>query len=147
MSLTTDEIFNLFECAPPQPDVVSSAEYADHKRVCLKRQWGPLSPLCAILMHEPSTANAIDDDTTITRCINICKSNGYGGIMVYNLKYKQEIPYRDIVIAWGNNLSVKETQKTIGELSKHNLLCFTKLKNGNPGLPTRLGYNTKIIAF
>ena len=55
MALTDDQILALYEPAPPRPSVVSSAEYADNKRICLKRQWDPLSPQCAILMYQPSS--------------------------------------------------------------------------------------------
>lgn len=147
MALTDNQILALYEPAPPRPSVVSSAEYSDNKRICLKRQWDPLSPQCAILMYNPSTADGINDDTTIKRCISICKTNGYGGFTVYNLTQKQPIPEKDVIIAWGNNLSKKATQKIVAELNVHNLFCFVKLKNGNPGLPTRLASTTKIVSF
>ena len=148
MALTDDQILALYEPAPPRPSVVSSAEYADNKRICLKRQWDPLSPQCAILMYQPSSANATDDDTTIKRCISICKTNGYGGFSVYNLEQKQSIQEKDLIIAWGNSPSKKATQKIVFELAQsHNLFCFVKLKNGNPGLPTRLASTTKIVSF
>ena len=147
-SLTNEQILSLYECAPPKPSVISSAEYEDNKRVFLKRQLDPLSSQCAIVMYEPSTANAIDDDMTIKRCIGICKTNGYGGFIVYNVRHKQRIFEKDIIIAWGNKVSKKETQQILLELRpSHNLLCFVKLKNGNPGLPTRLKCTTKIVEF
>lgn len=58
-------------------------------RYKLWRVWDNSKPLVLWVMHNPSKANEVDTDPTITRIINFSKSWGYGGIYVGNLS-----PYR-----------------------------------------------------
>lgn len=55
----------------------------------LSRIWDNSLPIVLFIMHNPSTADANEDDPTIRRCIGFAKQWGYGGIMVGNL-----FPYR-----------------------------------------------------
>jgi hypothetical protein len=127
----------------------SYAEFKDGKRSYLSRTWDATKKKCVILMHDPSTADDMTDDTTIKRCISICRNNGYGGIQVYNINHLvDEIQGTEIVIAWGNSISKKESKKIAIKLrNTYHLLCFSTLKNGNPGLPTRLQKHTMLRDF
>jgi len=58
-------------------------------RFQLWRIWDETKPCVLWIMHNPSTADAVEDDRTIGRCIEFSKSWGYGGIYVGNLS-----PYR-----------------------------------------------------
>lgn len=58
-------------------------------RYRLWRIWDDSKPLCMFVMHNPSTADAQEDDPTIRRCVGFAKSWGYGGIYIGNLS-----PYR-----------------------------------------------------
>jgi len=58
-------------------------------RYTLSRIWNDDLPKVLFVMHNPSKADASQDDPTITRCINFAKSWGYGGIYVGNV-----CPYR-----------------------------------------------------
>lgn len=58
-------------------------------RYQLWRIWDRSKPLVLFVMHNPSKADAEQDDPTITRCIGFAKSWGYGGLMVGNMS-----PYR-----------------------------------------------------
>jgi hypothetical protein len=40
---------------------------------------------CLFVMCNPSTANAVDDDATIRRCVGFCSRWGYGRLFVVNL--------------------------------------------------------------
>jgi len=51
----------------------------------LGREWDESKPLLVLVMINPSTADALTDDHTITKCIGFAKLLGYGGILVVNL--------------------------------------------------------------
>lgn len=54
-------------------------------RYTLSRQWDGDMPSLPIIMLNPSTADADNDDPTIKRCISFGKREGFGGIRVFNL--------------------------------------------------------------
>jgi len=54
-------------------------------RYKLSRCWTPGSDRAVWIMLNPSTADAVEDDATIRRCISFAKQWGCGGIEVYNL--------------------------------------------------------------
>lgn len=58
-------------------------------RFQLWRIWDASKPLVLWIMHNPSTADASNDDPTIRRIIGFTKAWGYGGLYVGNL-----FPYR-----------------------------------------------------
>ena len=129
----------------------SSAVYRGTKRVSLTRIWNPMLQIITILMYYPSSADARNNDKTINSCIRICKNNNYGGIIVFNIEdsVKQNITeYYNVVIAWGSKINRKKSIDIINKLSlSQELLCFTQLRDGRPGLPTRLSNNTRIRPF
>ena len=134
----------------------SSAEYVNGKRVCLERNWDSKLPYITILMDNPSTASALTDDRTIKACIKIAKFNEYGGFRVHNINDldindldKLNIPPNiSIVLAWGMKINKKKSRDIIHKLFlSHKLLCFVQLKNGSPGLPTRLNHKTTIKPY
>ena len=53
-------------------------------RYALTRQWGE-GPRVLFVMLNPSTADAVEDDPTIGRCIGFAKSWGFGSLAVGNL--------------------------------------------------------------
>ena len=54
-------------------------------RYQLSRVWDTTKPLLLFIMLNPSTADSNNDDPTIRRLINFCKSWNYGGFYVGNL--------------------------------------------------------------
>lgn len=53
-------------------------------RYTLNRTWGPGSRVAFIGLN-PSTADELEDDPTIRRCIGFAKSWGYGSLLMLNL--------------------------------------------------------------
>ena len=54
-------------------------------RYSLKRVWNRQSSLVLFIGLNPSTADEINDDPTLTRCMDYAKRWGYGGVCVANL--------------------------------------------------------------
>lgn len=54
-------------------------------RWLLWREWDAKKPYMVFIMLNPSTADAVEDDPTIRRCIGFAKREGCGGIEVANL--------------------------------------------------------------
>jgi hypothetical protein len=54
-------------------------------RYRLWRRWKLEEPALVYVMLNPSTADEIDSDATVTRCIERAKRMGYGGIEVVNI--------------------------------------------------------------
>jgi hypothetical protein len=96
-------------------------------RYKLNRYWTRRKPPAVWIMLNPSTANAVENDPTIRRCVSFAKHWGFGGIEVYNLfalrsshpvsietaadpvgpdndKWLKEIVHSEgtIVLAWGH---------------------------------------------
>lgn len=54
-------------------------------RYLLRRTWEPSTEPMLFLMLNPSTANALDDDQTIRRCVHYAHRQNYGGVSVANV--------------------------------------------------------------
>ncbi len=54
-------------------------------RYTLTRIWNGNKPLASFIGLNPSTADEIKNDPTVTRCINYAKRWGYGGIIMLNI--------------------------------------------------------------
>ena len=54
-------------------------------RYRLERWWDENRPAVMFVMLNPSTADAFQDDRTISRCIAFARQWGYGGLLVGNL--------------------------------------------------------------
>jgi len=67
--------------------LVSSADISpcEKYRYELRRVWDPDKKPVLWVMVNPSTADAWDDDPTITRCVGFTRAWGFGGIVVCNL--------------------------------------------------------------
>jgi hypothetical protein len=55
------------------------------RRYSLVREWSAELPRRAYVGFNPSTADAVDDDPTIRRCIAFAKRDGFGSITMVNL--------------------------------------------------------------
>lgn len=83
-------LFAETEFRPGQDDIVRGAVLSPDQiyRFQLWRTWSR-KPKVLFIMHNPSTADHMQDDPTIRRCIGFAKSWGAGGFYVGNLS-----PYR-----------------------------------------------------
>lgn len=130
----------------------SNAIYNTTDRIELTRIWDSSLPTAYILMYYPSEANGMINDTTITRCINIAKFNNYGGITVYNIHKNVFTEFHsnssEIIVAWGQKVSVQESLQMINHLKNDfKVKCFKKLADNRPSMPTRLSTKTIIIDY
>ncbi len=88
-------------------------------RYRLSRIWNPALPLCTFIMLNPSTAGALADDTTITRCIGFSMEFGCGGLIVVNLFAFRATNPKDMFgvadpIGPGNDAAIADAAKTDG---------------------------------
>jgi len=131
-------------------------------RFALWRTWDESKPFAMIIGLNPSTADEVEDDPTITRCINFAKSWGYGGVCMANLfAYRTKSPSimksqndpigadndvwlaklaKDagiVVAAWGNHGSHLSRSSTVKKLIP-NLHYLNMNQSGEPTHPLYL---------
>lgn len=133
-------------------------------RYCLWREWDRTNPRYAVFVGlNPSTADEVDDDPTIRRCIDYAKRWGYGALCMVNLfayratqpKLMKEhvAPVGDdndfwllevvkdaevVVAAWGTNGTHRGRDKAVMRLLAGRLSCLDKTKEGQPKHPLYL---------
>jgi len=141
-------------------------------RYVLTRQWDETLPVLVYVLLNPSTADETTNDPTISRCIDIARYNGFGGISVMNLfayratepcdlkkgcdpvgpdndRFLKEISNdQKIVVAWGNHGSFMDrSQKVLKVLEGKNLWCVAKNASGEPKHPLYVKTATPFIPF
>jgi len=132
-------------------------------RYQLQREWDSKGKTCAFIGLNPSTADEINDDPTIRRCVQFAKTWGYGRLVMVNLfAYRCTDPAfladldnpvgkendehlisacRDadlIVAAWGNYGALLGRDTAVKHLLFElglKLKCFQLTKQGRPGHP------------
>ena len=139
----------------------SSAEFSPCRkyRFTLLRTWDETKPYAMFIGLNPSTADEIENDPTVTRCINYAKSWGYGGLCMTNIfSYRatnpedmiaEKEPIGDgnddwilksakeagvVVAAWGDNGSHLGRSKQVRKLVP-NLHCLNLNTSGEPTHP------------
>ncbi len=141
-------------------------------RYYLTRTWDASKPYALIIGLNPSTADAIKDDSTVTRCIRIVKSlYSFGGLSILNLfafraTNPRELliesdpigPKNDywitkfvdraalVIVAWGNSGDLKGRDQRILKLVRKPY-CLGMNKNGSPKHPGRLKKSVGIEPF
>ena len=141
-------------------------------RYVLTRQWDETLPVLVYVLLNPSTADETTNDPTISRCIDIARYNGFGGISVMNLfayratepcdlkkgcdpvgpdndRYLKEISdHQKIVVAWGNHGAFMDRSKEVLKvLEGKNLWCVAKNASGEPKHPLYVKAATSFIPF
>ena len=131
-------------------------------RYVLSRIWDKSKPMVMIIGLNPSTADEIEDDPTIRRCINFANSWGYGGVYMLNLfafratqptdmfeavnpigsqndKYINDYAKRvdKVICAWGNDGNYKNRSSDIKK-QLDNLFYLKMNKTGEPAHPLYL---------
>lgn len=86
--------------------------------VCARCEGSPTKkPYCVFICLNPSTADEVEDDPTIRRCINFAKSWGYGGLCMLNVfAYRATLP--EVMKAQG--------EKAVGPDNKDHILSVAK---------------------
>ncbi len=73
--------FDAFNEDQPRAVFDASLRY----RYTLWRQWDPRGPIVNFIMLNPSTADAMQNDPTVTRCIHYAQKWGFGSLVVTNI--------------------------------------------------------------
>lgn len=142
-------------------------------RYALWRRWSATAEtnLLVFIGLNPSTADAINDDPTIRRCIGFAKSFGFGGVMMLNvyafratkpavLKKAADPngPLNDetlrrygkaasmVLAAWGNHCPY-DRQEAVIQLIGRNFHCLGINASGTPKHPLYISKDTKPIPF
>ena len=140
-------------------------------RYALWRVWDESLPVCMFIGLNPSTADEVEDDPTIRRCINFAKSWGYGSLVMANLfafratdpkvmkaepfpvganndYYLEELASKSsmIVAAWGNHGAHLKRADQVKALLP-NLHCLKVTGTGQPSHPLYLKADLQPITF
>jgi len=145
-------------------------------RYLLRRAWDHAKPRALLIMLNPSTADARQDDATIRSCVRLLTGLGYGSMEVVNLMAwratnPKDIPDKpsmamggdnprvieaavsrcDVVIcAWGAHpyaARFKNGVLDIIQLSRPAAYCFGKTKAGAPKHPLYIKSGTPLEVF
>jgi hypothetical protein len=71
--------------AAPEMTGWASISDCERYRYALGRVWNEALPVLVFVMLNPSTADALKPDHTITKCVGFAQRWGFGGILVLNL--------------------------------------------------------------
>ena len=140
-------------------------------RYSLKRIWDEKKSLVAFIALNPSTADEVNNDKTIKRCIDFSKSWGAGGMYMFNVfayratdptdmkaqedpigsendKFLAKLPKVDkIIVCWGNDGLHRDRANQVREILKNTeqnkLYCLDINKNGEPKHPLYVHGSTK----
>lgn len=141
-----------------------SAIFSDDRRYryVLTRHWGD-GPVAMCIGLNPSNANEIKDDPTITRLIKTLECLEYGKLHMLNLYalvsskpqalFDCHDPVKDndqwlrsmrfesqtLIFAWGNFKGTEHRQKKVREMFDE-AWCFGRNKNGTPWHPLAMMY-------
>jgi len=144
-------------------------------RYTLERRWDDALPRALFVLLNPSTADEIQDDPTIRRCINFAKSWGYGSANIVNIfafrspypgvmkKHEDSVgPENDryilsearkadlVILAWGVHGVWKDRGSEVLfmlGLEGHDPMCLGTTKDGQPKHPLYLRADTKPYRF
>ena len=148
------------------------AQFSDCRkyRYVLWRIWDEHKDCVVFIGLNPSTANEIEDDPTIRRCIGYAKDWGFGGLYMLNLfafratnpkelkrasfpigftNNRNLIIYSDLrltVACWGTQGTFMNRDKGVIELlGREKLSCLGITKEGHPKHPLYLRRDAKLI--
>ena len=140
----------------------------DMYRYALRRRWSS-GPAILFLMLNPSTADAHQDDPTITRCISFAQRWGYGSLAVGNLfAFRATFPLTlmrcsepigpendhwltalaseadTLVAAWGNHGRLLGRSLEVSAMLP-SLMCLGLTRRGEPRHPLYLPRSTELV--
>ncbi len=132
-------------------------------RYLLWRNWGNGDRRVAFVGLNPSTADEVKNDPTVTRCINFARNWGYDGILMLNayglrstdprgllevedpvgpgtddaIRKACEIVER-VVVCWGNHCTPQREARLVRLIGHRTLLSFGCNQRGTPRHPLYL---------
>lgn len=155
------------------PDIEKGAIFSPRQtwRYSLWRIWNFELPYCMFICLNPSTADEINDDPTVTRCINFAQSWGYGALCMTNLFAFRATKPPDmkrawdpigpknnewlrmlskkagiIVGAWGNDGLFANRAEDVCKIIK-NIHCLDVTEKGQPWHPLYLKSTLKPVKY
>lgn len=159
----------------PQPAARSDALLSEDGayRYWLHREWGYPGPGATFVMLNPSTADAVEDDRTIGRCIDFAKSWGCVRLRVVNLYALRSTnpdrlwtvddpvgPENDewigraldltsgpVVAAWGVNARQDRVDHVLALPGMGRAQCLGHTKDGHPRHPLYVRGDTPLRPF
>ena len=153
--------------------IYSDAKFSNDRiyRYALWRVWGESLPKLLFIGLSPSTADEINDDPTMRRCIRFAKDLGYGTFIMGNIfGYRSTDPQKlkqiknpvgprnnhwlrklhkdaDMTIAaWGTHGEYLERGNEVNQML-NGLYCLKITKNGFPSHPLYLPARLKPIKY
>jgi hypothetical protein len=127
--------------------------------------------MCLFVMLNPSTADEVENDATIRRCIDFCRRWGYAQLRVVNLfaycstdpsvlkTVDDPIGWENdgiirtsskiaslTVVAWGAHGGLKNRAEKVFPLLEKPM-CLGTTKEGYPKHPVRLAANTELVPY
>lgn len=159
----------------PKPEPDNGAEFSEcgTYRYKLWRIWDDKLPPITFIGLNPSTADAIADDQTVTRCIRFSKDWGYGGFQIVNLfayrstdpdalkhvadpvgpendRYIKDATGLDhalVVAVWGKDGGKTRRSGEVLQLINRGLDCLGYTKDGYPKHPSRARKDSELERF
>ena len=149
--------------------MLKGAEFSECRtyRYVLWRSWDKSKGYVMFIGLNPSTADEMNDDPTIRRCINFARSWGYGGIYMLNLFAFRATEPKDMKLVyapvgpgnnralyhyhsvskitlacWGTHGAYVNRDRWVKE-NLNNLYCLGITKNGHPKHPLYLKADLK----
>jgi hypothetical protein len=143
-------------------------------RYSLRRSWDAGAGRCLFVMLNPSTADALQDDLTIKKCIGFAQKWSFRELEVVNLfALRATYPQRllevedpvgsendeairtalkrssKIVVAWGDiptriGMRVAVVNQLLAAVPTH---CLGRTRHGNPKHPSRIAYSTSLESW
>lgn len=106
---------------PPVKETVRAAWVSEdgRYRYTLDRTWDDSKPVLVFCLLNPSTADALKDDTTSRRCEGFARAEGYGGLRIVNL-FAWRATHPDELLeahARGEDIHGPENAKVLAELT------------------------------
>jgi hypothetical protein len=156
----------------------AAAAWFDHTRAyryLLTRRWHPTDPPLVWVLLNPSTADALRLDPTVTRCVKRARGLGYGACWVLNLyafratnpadlagvvdpvgvhndsflrQYTADLPHSRVVVGWGSGGPDPTRPAAVRELlGGVALWCLGVNGDGNPRHPGRLAHSARLVPY
>ena len=147
--------------------VSATADVRGEYRYTLTRVWDSALPMITFVLLNPSTADEVELDPTLRRCVGFAKREGYGGMMIVNLyAFRTKDPKvmlaaidpvgpendrvlanvtGTVVAGWGTNADPARVAQVLALLPQLHALGVTK--GGHPRHPLYVRADAPLIVW